>query len=508
MKILIAGFQHETNTFAPTKAVYESFVQGGGFPALCRDEALLELEKVNIPIGGFITAALAEGHQLLPVIWAAASPSAHVTKDAFERIAGEITLAASSDTFDAIYLDLHGAMVCEHLADGEGELLARLREIVGSELPIVASLDLHANVTQRMLEAASGLVAFRTYPHVDMAETGARTMALLKRIFDGETLHLSSRRIPFLIPISAGSTFLEPAQSVYHGLSEHDQRSNGVCSFAAGFPAADFAECGPVVWGYGADRERLEADVARLADEIVTLEARWQVPFLTPKEAVAEAMRLANGENRPVVIADTQDNPGAGGDATTTGMLRALVEADAQDAALGLICDPAAAAKAHAVGEGARILLALGGEPSVGDAPLEAEFEVVRLSDGRCRFDGPMMHGNQVDLGPSAQLKVGGVAILVTSRKSQLLDRNLLRMVGIEPEVKKILVLKSSVHFRADFQPIAAAILIAKSPGPMAADPGELPWRYLEPGIRTRPMGEPFVPPDEASQSNLVGHSE
>ena len=231
MKILIAGFQHETNTFAPTKAVYESFVQGGGFPALCRDEALLELEKVNIPIGGFITAAIAEGHQLLPVIWAAASPSAHVTKDAFERIAGEITLAASSDTFDAIYLDLHGAMVCEHLADGEGELLARLHEIVGSELPIVASLDLHANVTQRMLEAASGLVAFRTYPHVDMAETGARTMALLKRIFDGETLHLSSRRIPFLIPISAGSTFLEPAQSVYHGLSEHDQRSNGAVSY-------------------------------------------------------------------------------------------------------------------------------------------------------------------------------------------------------------------------------------------------------------------------------------
>ncbi|WP_051912742.1 M81 family metallopeptidase [Halomonas sp. TG39a] len=508
MNILIAGFQHETNTFAPTRAGYSSFVQGGGFPALCRTDEILKLEKVNIPIGGFITAALADGHQVLPVIWAAASPSAHVTQEAFERISGEITAAAASDSFDAIYLDLHGAMVCEHLADGEGELLARLREIVGSEMPIVASLDLHANVTQRMLEAASGLVAFRTYPHVDMAETGALAMGLLKRIFDGEQLHLVSRRIPFLIPISAGSTFLEPAQGVYHGLVEHDRRSNGMCSFAAGFPAADFAECGPVVWGHGPDRELLETEVARLADEIVTLEPHWQVPFLTPKEAVAEAMRLASGESKPVVIADTQDNPGAGGDATTTGMLRALVEADAQDAALGLICDPVAAAKAHAGGEGARILLALGGEPSVGDAPLEAEFEVVRLSDGRCRFDGPMMHGNQVDLGPSAQLRVGGVAILVTSRKSQLLDRNLLRMVGIEPEVKKILVLKSSVHFRADFQPIAAAILIAKSPGPMAADPSELPWRYLAPGIRTRPMGEPFVPPDEASQSNLVGHSE
>ncbi|TVP46907.1 MAG: M81 family peptidase [Halomonas sp.] len=495
MNILIAGFQHETNTFAPTKADYSSFVQGGGFPALCRGDELFKLQDVNIPVGGFITAALAAGHQLLPVIWAAASPSAHVTQEAFERIAGEITAAASSATFDAIYLDLHGAMVCEHLADGEGELLARLREIVGSTVPIVASLDLHANVTQRMLTSASALVAFRTYPHVDMAETGARTMALLKRLFDGETLHLASQRIPFLIPISAGSTFLEPAQSVYQGLAEHDRRSHAVCSFAAGFPAADFPECGPVVWGIGSDHELLEAEVARLADEIVALEAHWQVPFLTPQEAVAEAMRLTSGEGQPVVIADTQDNPGAGGDATTTGMLKALMEADAQEAALGLICDPEAAAKAHAAGEGARILLALGGEPSVGDAPVDAEFEVVRLSDGRCRYDGPMMHGNQVELGPSAQLRVGGVSILVTSRKTQLLDRNLLRMVGIEPEAKKILVLKSSVHFRADFQPIASAILIAKSPGPMAADPSELPWRYLAPGMRTRPMGEPFVSP-------------
>ncbi|QJQ94470.1 MULTISPECIES: M81 family metallopeptidase [Halomonadaceae] len=493
MKILIAGFQHETNTFAPTRADYSSFVQGGGFPALCRGEEVLALEWVNIPVGGFIAAAKASGYQLLPAVWAAASPSAHVTEAAFERIAGEIVAAASAACVDAIYLDLHGAMVCEHLDDGEGELLARLREVVGSKMPIVASLDLHANVTRRMLESASALVAYRTYPHVDMADTGGRAAALLTRLLNGELLHCVSRRIPFLIPISAGSTFLEPAHSVYAGLAEHDRRCAATLSFAAGFPAADFDECGPVVWGYGADQPLLEAEVSALAVEIADFEPRWQVPFLSPEEAVREAMRLAEHERKPVVIADTQDNPGAGGDATTTGMLRALVEASAQQAALGLICDPIAAAKAHAAGEGARLLLALGGEPSVGDAPLEAEFEVVRLSDGRCRYDGPMMHGNQVNLGPSAQLRIGGVAVLVTSRKTQLLDRNLLRMVGIEPEAMSILVLKSSVHFRADFQPIAAAILIAKSPGPMAADPSELPWTRLAPGLRTRPMGEPFA---------------
>lgn len=338
MKILIAGFQHETNTFAPTKAEYASFVQGGGFPALCRGEAMLELEQVNIPVGGFMAAAKASGYQLLPVVWAAASPSAHVTEAAFERIAGEIVAAASASACDAIYLDLHGAMVCEHLDDGEGELLARLRDVVGSEVPIVASLDLHANVTQRMLESASALVAFRTYPHVDMAATGSRTAALLTRLLKGERLHCVSRRIPFLIPISAGSTLLEPAQGVYEGMAEQERRSTATLSFAAGFPAADFSECGPVVWGYGPDPHLLEAEVAALAGKIIDLEPHWQVPFLSPEEAVREAMRLAEHERRPVVIADTQDNPGAGGDATTTGMLRALVEADAQEAALGLIC--------------------------------------------------------------------------------------------------------------------------------------------------------------------------
>lgn len=147
MHILVAGFQHETNTFAPSKAAYENFVRGEGFPAMVRGEDMLALREVNIPAGGFINAALAQGHTVRTVIWAGASPSAHVTRDAYERIAGEIVDAARAGGFDAIYLDLHGAMVAEHLDDGEGELLARVRALVGPGVPVVGSLDLHANVT-------------------------------------------------------------------------------------------------------------------------------------------------------------------------------------------------------------------------------------------------------------------------------------------------------------------------------------------------------------------------
>jgi len=178
MRILAAGFQHETNTFAPSPTRYDDFVRGGAFPAMAHGADVLAMRDVNIPIGGFVRAM--HGHELIPVLWAGATPAAHVEQDAFERIAGEIAAAARTQSFDAVYLDLHGAMVCRHDDDGEGRLLGMIRQIVGPRVPIVASLDLHANVTAKMLENADALVAYRTYPHEDMAEAGERAAGLLR----------------------------------------------------------------------------------------------------------------------------------------------------------------------------------------------------------------------------------------------------------------------------------------------------------------------------------------
>lgn len=450
------------------------------------------MRDINIPMGGFI-GAMQKKADLLPVMWAGATPAAHVTKDAFERIAGEIVSAAAQQMPDAIYLDLHGAMYCEHLDDGEGELLARLRAVVGPRVPIVASLDLHANVTMQMLEAADALTAYRTYPHVDMAETGARAAFLLSRILErSNALYRAQARILFLIPINAMCSLVDPAKSVYARMAAAEQGGGLSLNFTPGFPAADFSGCGPMVWGYG-EEGQVKREVARLANDIIAREAEWAVPLLEPEEAVREAMRIAAHASRPVVIADTQDNPGGGGDSDTTGMLRALVACGAQDAAIGLIVDPAAAAAAHAAGVGADIAIGLGGHSRVpGDAPLEATYRVEQLSDGACRYDGPMMHGKESHLGPSARLSLGGVQIVVSSHKDQMLDRNLYRMAGVEPERMKILVNKSSVHFRADFQPIAEAVLVARAPGPLLADPADYPWTRLAPGMRLRPLGPSF----------------
>ena len=495
MHILVAGFQHETNTFAPSKAAYENFVRGEGFPAMVRGDDMLALREVNIPAGGFINAALAQGHTVRTVIWAGASPSAHVTRDAYERIAGEIVDAARAGGFDAIYLDLHGAMVAEHLDDGEGELLARVRALVGPGLPVVGSLDLHANVTAQMLREADALAAFRTYPHVDMAVTGEHAARLLAaRVAAGAKWVRAERRLPFLIPINGMCTMLQPSQGVYQELERLEQ-TPGVASisFAPGFPAADFPECGPVVWAYGTDADAVERVTEALYQRVLELEPQWSPDFLAPADAVKRAQALAAGASRPVVIADTQDNPGAGGDANTTGMLRALVEANAQNAALGLFYDPEAVRQATAAGIGNKVRLRLGGQSGVvGDAPFEGEFVVETLSPGKLRFDGPMMNGMDVDLEAVAGLRLGGVRVVFSATKTQMLDRNLFRVGGVQPEEMAILVVKSSVHFRADFQPIAQDVLVAKAPGPMQADPADLPWTRLQPGIRIKPLGPAF----------------
>ncbi len=365
MRILIAGFQHETNTFAPSRTGYQDFVHGGAFPAMTRGADILAMRDVNIPIGGFIRAMQGPRIELVPILWAGATPAAHVEQDAFERIAGEILAAARDGSFDAIYLDLHGAMVCSHDDDGEGLLLAQLRAIVGPRVPIVASLDLHANVTKQMLEQADALVAYRTYPHEDMAEAGERAAGLLKCLLaNGSRLHRARGGCPFSFPSTPCAPWSNRRKALIGPWAWPNAGQNVALSFAPGFPAADFPECGGVVWGYGGDA-RIETAVEGLTRYIVGREGEWVVPFLAPEEAVRRAQWIAAQASRPVVIADTQDNPGGGGDSNTTGMLRALLACNAEEAAMGLMVDPQAARAAHAAGAGHDITIGLGGQSGI-----------------------------------------------------------------------------------------------------------------------------------------------
>jgi microcystin degradation protein MlrC len=508
-RIAVGGFLHETNTFAPTKATYDDFVHGGGWPSMARGADVLKvMRNINVGLAGFVEAADANGWELVPTISCAASPSAHVTEDAYERIAkAMIDGIAAAGRLDAVYLDLHGAMVTDHLDDGEGEILARVRHIVGKDLPLVVSLDLHANVTPEMVEHADALIAYRTYPHVDMADTGraaADHLALLLKT--KQRFAKAFRQLPFLIPISWQCTNDQPTKAIYQRLAALQSEAVPTLSFAPGFPAADFVHCGPSVFAYG--RTQGDADVA--ADKIAALIESHEDDFdgriYSPDDGVRHAMELAKTAKKPVIIADTQDNPGAGGDSDTTGMLRALVRNNAKRAATGVICDPQSAKAAHAAGVGATVTLALGGKSGIpGDAPYKETFVVEKLSDGKFVAPGPYYGGRDMEMGPSAALRIGEVRVVVSSHKAQLADQAMYRYVGIEPTEQAILVNKSSVHFRADFEPIAEKLLICAAPGAMPADTADLPWTRLRPGIRLKPNGPAFVPATTSRSTSATG---
>ena len=494
-QILIAGFQHETNTFGATKAKFKDFQEADSWPGLLQgDNVISGTAGINLPLAGFVEAAQqAADIELLPAVWASAEPSSYVTDDAFEKISQMILDGiTSAGPLDGIYLDLHGAMVTESHEDGEGELLSRIRAIVGNQLPIAVSLDLHANLTSRMVQLASSLSIFRTYPHIDMADTGARAYAMLRRHLLGENLYSAIRQAPFLVPLSAQYTGATPCQELYSLLSVENGANTVVSDIAMGFPPADIFDAGPAVVAYGPTQADADHEADRLIEAIKASEDLFDSALLSPTAAVSKAM-AANGA-RPVVIADVQDNPGAGATSDTTGLLKTLVDCKAQKAVLGLLNDPKTAAKAHALGVGGIFSVDLGGKSGLPDLdPYHATFKVLALSNGRFSFSGAMYAGARAEIGPTALLKIvddtADVCVVVGSKRCQCLDRAIFTHIGIELEKLKIIALKSTVHFRDDFEPIAERIVHAEAPGANYCRLDDVPYQRLRPKVRRGPRG-------------------
>jgi microcystin degradation protein MlrC len=494
-RIAIGGFHHETNCFVPTRTDFAYFAAHRDRPPLVRGREVLEwLTNTSFALSGFLER-MGATHDYVPLVWTSGGAGGYVTRDAFERIAGEMVGMLSREMpVDAVYLDLHGAMVSEDFEDAEGELLRRVRACVGESVPIVVSLDYHANVTRQMTAMADGMVGYRTYPHVDRVETGERAAAVLATVLErGRPSGRALRKMPFLIPLNSQCTMMEPSRGIIEKAAQLEGGDVLCVSYLAGFPPSDLAECGPAVVAYAYGQAGAQAAADALEREIEAQEANFHQPLLQPDEAVEQAMRIAARAERPVVIADTQDNPGAGGTGDTTGMLAALVRNGAQRAVLGIFFDAEAAARAHAAGEGAEIELALGGRfGPEGSEPYRARFRVARLGSGRMRTTGPSVGGRTIDLGPMALLSIGGVSVVVSSKRMQAHDQAPFRHLGVEPRDQKILVLKSTVHFRADFQPIAEEVLVAVAPGGHVVDTRYYPFRRLRPGVRLHPLGPEF----------------
>jgi microcystin degradation protein MlrC len=490
-RIAVAGCQHETNTFAPLKATLADFEMADAWPGLTTGPAIFDAVRgINLPAAGFIDEARSLGHELVPTLWCSAQPSAHVTRDAFETIAARmLTLLAAARPVDAVYLDLHGAMVAEHIEDADGELLKRVRDLVGPRVLIVASLDFHANVSPRMVWHADGFVAFRSYPHIDMTDTGVRAAALLHDLLREPAREKYHEALPYLMPLTSQCTLVEPLHSVMERARALQRDPILSLYLTPGFPAADVPECGPTIFGFARNHRVLQRAARELVTDVLSRESEFALSTVPIESAVRLARDSDVPRDRPLILADTQDNPGAGGNADTTSLLKALLAANVEDVLAGVIWDPESAARAHAAGQGASIELQLGAHAGFpGETPIIARFTVEQLGDGRFTGTGPFYLGGRFELGPMALLRIAGMRIVLASRKQQAADAAMFRHVGAEPSQARILVLKSSVHFRADFGAFASRIVLVEAPGPNLADPARLPFTRLPRGKRLKPQ--------------------
>ena len=448
-RIAVGGFQHETNTFAPQLAPFEEFEIRDSWPPLTRGPDLFDaVAGINLPIEGFVQAARSAGHELVPLLWCSAGPSSYVTEDAYERA------------------------------------------VVG-DIPVVASLDLHANVSRRMVDLASALTIYRTYPHLDMDETGARVLPLLEHLLRGGRLHAGFAQSPFLVPLPAQWTGMSPNVELYEAVEALQRDGCMTVDLALGFPPADIPDAGPSALAYDPEPGRAQAAVDALMREFVAAEGDFDSTMMSEDEAVQAAMAEPRG---PVVLADAQDNPGAGGTGDTVGILEALVRNHARRAAMGIIADEEVARMAHAAGVGAEFDAPLGGKSGEpGQKPFAGRYRVERLGDGVLTCTGEMYRGNVTALGPMAVLSVAGadcdVRVVVAGQRTQTLDLVFFRGVGVEPTGQHILVVKSTVHFRADYQPIASRVIVVESPGAHPCRLAALPYRKLRHGVRLEPGG-------------------
>jgi microcystin degradation protein MlrC len=309
-RIAVAGFQHETNTFSPHRATLAEFIAADAWPGLVTGPALLDaVAGINLPAAGFIAEARGLHHELQPLVWCSAQPSGRVTRDAFEHICALLLRQLQhAGHVDAIYLDLHGAMVAEHVDDADGEVLRRVRAVAGPAMPIIASLDYHANVSPQMAAQASVLVAYRTYPHVDMADSGARAARCLHDLMRRPRPYAALRQLDFLIPLTSQATLVEPMHSLANRAAALEKsESLAALAVTPGFPAADVAECGPGVYACGWDEVVTNRAANELAAAMRASEPGFALVVHTVAEACAAALAASDApRGRPLVLADTQ----------------------------------------------------------------------------------------------------------------------------------------------------------------------------------------------------------
>jgi microcystin degradation protein MlrC len=478
-RFVIAMMMHETNTFSPLATPIESFAKRGD---LRGPGAIAAAEGTKTPLGGFIALMRETGDEFVVPMAGNANPSGLVTEAAFEEMAGAIVGAVAAGC-DGVMLALHGAMVTETTDDGEGELLRRIRA-TAPDMPVAVALDFHAQMTDAMAGGADVITGYRTYPHIDMAETSRRGGRTLLRAIAGEVdpkIVWDSR--PIMSSTLVHTPSREPMKSLM-AMAAEAESSGAVlnASVFGGFPQADIPHLALSAVAV-CDRRTAEGELllARILDQA------WEKRegFLFHAEPLADQIARARGlDAGPIILADHGDNTASGG---TQDVMSVIEEAIAQrltDVCAGPICDPASVAQMIAAGVGAEVTVDLGGKvnmPSMGleGKPLRLTGLVRAITDGTFIVTGPMATGSTIRMGRTAVLDTGPMQIVVSEQRSEPFDLGCFTHCGIDPTRKRYVLIKSRQHFRAGFEPIARHIVMCDGDGCTASDLALFDYRNI-----------------------------
>jgi microcystin degradation protein MlrC len=460
MRILAAMMKHETNSFSPVRTDMARFEAWG----LHRDAAAIAAYRgAAMPVSAYFDLAAAHGAEIVSPVIAEAMPSGYVQEETYEQLCEWILAPLRTGGVDAVFLDLHGAMTAEHVADGEGELLRRIREIA-PDLPIAVTLDMHTNCTAEMVANADAIIGYKTYPHVDMYDVGRKIGAVLWDKIEGRADPVMAwGAAPILAQTLCMGTADEPMKSLQEA-TRREEETPGLlaATVLGGFPMVDVPHARLSVVTV-ADGDLALAEAAR--DRL--LAQAWEVRegLIYRPRGLRASIETARAVNKaPAILLDHADNVGSGGTSDVMTVIEAVLAAGLDRVAMAALCDPEAAASMHAAGEGAEITIALGGKTEMlalglKGRPLRLTGRVLKVTDGRWTVEGPMYTGVEVETGPTAVfetrgMKGGGMKIVVTSRHHEPWDAGILNNNGIDPAACSYILLKSRIHYRAGFQPV------------------------------------------------------
>jgi len=472
LRIATGTISHETNTFCVHPTTLDNFKYDTLAPRsvktgyLNAKDFFEEFTGTKSVAGGFIDASRNLGFELVPTVWADATPGGTVAKETFDCLLSALLKALREyGKVDGVLLGLHGGGYSEVHTDLEGKVLKKVQAVVGKDTPVITTLDLHANVSQLMVDVACALVGYDTYPHVDMYERAIEAAEILVSTVKGQVKPtMAMEKPPLIIPLQGQFTGKYPMNKLIEK-AHQIEKEKGVLNVtvSACFPLTDCIDTGTsLIVTTNNDMDLAKAKAKELAD----LAWNLRKDFLVTPTPINQAVKEAMSEKGLTILADIGDNPGAGGATDGTALLEALIKADAKNTVVAVIRDPEAVAKAIRAGVGNQITMKIGGKTDRfhGD-PLEVTGYVRLISDGLFRHRGPMATGVEMRMGKTVVLDVKGIDVILTELRIQPMDLQLYRSVGIEPSEKQIVVVKSSVHYRAAHTPIAKKIIEVDTPG-------------------------------------------